>query len=315
MMHIGVQIEPQFGYKFEDVVEICESALDSGIRKVWFSDHFMLNKEATERVLLDPWLTMAALVREIEDVHVGSLVFCNSYRNPALHAKMGATLDVLSEGRFDFGFGAGWKKVEYNAYGYRYPSDHERIDQLIEAIQIVRGAWTQEVFSFRGDHYQVEDLISYPKPVQSPHPPIIVGTMYGRSRMVEVAAKYGDGINLAWAFGYREAKTIFDRIDEIQRSSGIDPTCYRRTLGYWTRVFDSEEQIEDAVTSGAKERAIQVEEYRKRVASALWGTPESIKERLLQCRELGATDVVLMFPYGREKDQMQKLGPITESLR
>jgi alkanesulfonate monooxygenase SsuD/methylene tetrahydromethanopterin reductase-like flavin-dependent oxidoreductase (luciferase family) len=314
-MDLGIQIEPQFGYRYEDVVEISESALDSGFRKVWFSDHFMLNKDATDRVLLDPWLTMAALVRENQNIHVGSLVFCNSYRNPALHAKMGATLDVLSEGRFDFGFGAGWKEIEYEAYGYRYAPNHERIDQFIEAIQIVRGAWTERVFSFQGTHYQVKDLISYPKPVQTPHPPIIVGTMYGRRRMVDTAARYGDGINLAWAFGHSQAKAIFDRIETIQRSLGRDRGRFRHTLGYWSSVFDSDDEIEDAIAKGAKERGIGTEEYGHRVASAMWGTPESIKERLLECRRLGVSDVILMLPYGREKEQMQKLSSVAASLR
>ena len=313
-MEIGIQIEPQFGFSFDDITRISSVGLNTGFRKVWFSDHFMLDKSATDKVLLDPWLSMAALVRENPETHVGSLVFCNSYRNPALHAKMGATLDVLSEGRFDFGFGAGWKRIEYEAYGYTFPHDNERIDQLVEGIQIIRGAWTENLYNFTGKHYTVKDLISYPKPVQKPHPPIIVGTMYGRSRMVEVAARYGDGINLAWAFDLETVKGIFGKIDNVLKKTDRETSGYRKTLGYWTRVFESEGQIDEAIHSNAKKRGIPEEEYRKRVESALWGTPESIRGRLREYKDAGASDVILMFPHQQETQQMEMLGPVLSNL-
>ncbi|MHA1246437.1 MAG: LLM class flavin-dependent oxidoreductase [Candidatus Thorarchaeota archaeon] len=120
-MRIGVQIEPQFGFTYDRIQEIAEHALLTGFSALRFSDHFMLNKDATDRVLLDPWLTMAALVRDVDDIRVGTLVACNSYRSPALHAKIAATLDVISEGRLEFGIGAGWKEIEYRAYGYDFP--------------------------------------------------------------------------------------------------------------------------------------------------------------------------------------------------
>jgi alkanesulfonate monooxygenase SsuD/methylene tetrahydromethanopterin reductase-like flavin-dependent oxidoreductase (luciferase family) len=257
---------------------------------------------------------MASLVCKNPEIRVGSLVFCNSYRNPALHAKMGATLDILSQGRFDFGIGAGWKKMEYRAYGYEFPSDHERIDQLVEALQIIRGAWTQERFTFHGDHYHVEDLISSPKPVRIPHPPIIVGTMYGRPRMVEVAAKHADGINLAWAFDAKTASSIFEIIDEIRKKEGLDES-FRRTLGYWTRTFSSDDEMEEAISTRAKKRGIAVEESQKQVSSALWGTPERLREKALAFREMDVSDLVLMFPHRDECSQIEMLGPTLLDLR
>ena len=158
-MRFGVQIEPQFGFNYNDVLEIADKALGNGFEVVWFSDHFMLDADATDRVLLDPWLLMAALVRDNDKIRVGSLVFCSSYRMPALHAKMAATIDVLSNGRLEFGIGAGWKKLEYNAYGYEFPDFPTRAEQLEEAIEIIRGAWTQDKFTFEGKHYQVRSHV------------------------------------------------------------------------------------------------------------------------------------------------------------
>ncbi|MFW9815222.1 MAG: LLM class flavin-dependent oxidoreductase, partial [Candidatus Thorarchaeota archaeon] len=175
-MRFGVQIEPQFGFEYNDVLDVSEKALENGFEVTWFSDHFMLDADATDKVLLDPWLIMTTLVRDNSKIRVGSLVFCNSYRNPALLAKMGATIDVLSNGRLEFGIGAGWKELEYKAYGYDFPEFPIRMKQLTEAIQIIRGAWTEEKFTFKGDYYSVEELVSYPKPVQKPHPTIWVGS-------------------------------------------------------------------------------------------------------------------------------------------
>jgi alkanesulfonate monooxygenase SsuD/methylene tetrahydromethanopterin reductase-like flavin-dependent oxidoreductase (luciferase family) len=122
-MEYGVQIEPQFGFDYDTILDIANESLNSGFNSIWFSDHFMLNKDAIDKVLLDPWLIMAALAQDTDDIRLGSLVFCNSYRQPAIHAKMGSTLDVLSNGRLEFGIGAGWKEIEYEAYGYNFPSD------------------------------------------------------------------------------------------------------------------------------------------------------------------------------------------------
>ncbi|MFX1244253.1 MAG: LLM class flavin-dependent oxidoreductase [Promethearchaeota archaeon] len=167
-MNFGVQIEPQFGYNFEDITYIADMALKYGYSTLWFSDHFMLDKNATDRVLLDPWLLMVALTQQNPTIRVGSMVFCQSYRNPALTAKMAATLDVLSKGRLEFGIGAGWKEIEYNAYGYPFPDAKTRINQLADAVQIIRGIWANERFTYQGKYYQVNDVISYPKPLQRP---------------------------------------------------------------------------------------------------------------------------------------------------
>jgi len=113
-------------------------------------------------------LLMAALSRDNEEIRIGSLVFCNNYRHPALHAKMGATLDVLTNGTLEFGIGAGWKEIEYNAYGYNFPPDMVRIRQLEESIQIIRKIWTENKPSFDGEYYHLDQLVSHPKPVQKP---------------------------------------------------------------------------------------------------------------------------------------------------
>ncbi len=254
------------------------------------------------------------MTREVDEIRVGGLVFCNSYRQPALHAKMGATLDVLSDGRLEFGIGAGWKKLEYKAYGYPYPSDRTRIEQLTEAIQIIRGAWTEERFTFHGKYYAVENLISFPKPVQKPHPTIWVGTMKAQSRMLSVAAHYGDGLNIAWRFSPDDCRRIYSELDELIQEAGRRPGDVKRSVGLWSHIFTSRSEMERQISKSAKERGVPVKEYRKRVSSALWRTVDDVIERLKEYAALGVSHVILMLPRGQEMEQVTLIGDAASKL-
>lgn len=302
-----MQIEPQFGYTFNDVSAITEVALANGFSTIWFSDHFMLDKNSTDRVLLDPWLLMTALTQQNKKIRVGSLVFCQSYRNPALTAKMAATLDVLSGGRLEFGIGAGWKEIEYKAYGYSFPSAKTRINQMIEAIQIIRGIWTSERFTFTGNHYQVEDVIASPKPLQKPMP-IWVGAQNGKELMLRATAKYGDGINIAWMSTPDDLATRFTRLAELCNKYGRDTSDIQKSLGLWTRIFNTEEEKEAAVAENAKTRNISTEEYRERIDKALWGTANQILARLREFEAIGVEHLVFMFPHKQELNQIKNFG-------
>ncbi len=306
-MEFGVQVEPQFGFSFDEVINIADAALGSGFSTVWFSDHFMLDTESTDRVLLDPWLLMTALVMMNKQVRVGSLVFSQSYRNPALTAKMAATLDVLSDGRLEFGIGAGWKEMEYKAYGFEFPDVMTRIDQLAEAIQIIRGIWEHERFSFKGTHYSVEDVLSVPKPIQQPMK-VWVGAAAGKRKMLRLTAKYGDGINLAWAYSPADCVPKFRRLDKYCQREGRDPSEMMKSVGLWTRFFESEEDIETAIKENAAKRGVSEQEYRERVSSSLWGTAEQMLERIQEYERIGVTHLILMFPPKQEGEQIRSMG-------
>ncbi len=306
-MEFGVQIEPQFGYTFDNVSKITDVALKTGFSTVWFSDHFMLDKDATDRILLEPWLLMTALTQQNSKVRVGSMVFCQSYRNPALTAKMAATLDVLSNGRLEFGIGAGWKEIEYKAYGYPFPKPMTRINELADTVQIIRGIWTNERFTFKGKHYQVDEVISYPKPVQDPMP-IWIGAQNGKEYMLRLTAKHGDGINIAWMTTPEDLDRRFQRLTHLAKKYGRDTSDIQKSVGLWTRIFKSEEEMEEAIIENAKERNISVDEYRERVAQALWGTPDYMVKRLREFMKVGVTHFIFMFPHEQELAQIKVLG-------
>jgi alkanesulfonate monooxygenase SsuD/methylene tetrahydromethanopterin reductase-like flavin-dependent oxidoreductase (luciferase family) len=137
------------------------------------------------------------------------MVLCQSFRNPGLLGKMAATLQYLSGGRYTLGLGAGWHAEEYAAYGYDFPPNPTRVEQLEETIQVIRALWTQSPATFKGKHYRVSGAYCHPRP--SPHPPLIVGAF--RPRMLRLAAQYADGWNVSStsARAYQSLAAAFDR--------------------------------------------------------------------------------------------------------
>jgi probable F420-dependent oxidoreductase len=185
----GIFVE-QEGLTFEEISQLARVAEAEGLDSVWLEDHFFF----TSRPLLECFTTLTALARLTEEIRLGTLVICNSYRNPALVAKMAATIDHLSMGRLCLGIGAGWHREEYEAYGYEFPPPGARVSQLEEALQVILSLWTQERSTFEGRWYSLKEALCDPKPVQKPHPPIWVGG--GKPRILRIAARWADGVNL-----------------------------------------------------------------------------------------------------------------------
>jgi len=116
-----------------------------------------------------------ALAKATRRLRLGQIVTCNSYRQPSHLAKIASILDVVSNGRLEFGIGAGWYEHEYLGYGYEFRRASVRIGMLEEAVQIIKSLWTEEVTNFEGRYYRLKEAYNYPKPVQTPHPPILIG--------------------------------------------------------------------------------------------------------------------------------------------
>src|SRR5256884_8860224 len=139
---------------YETLTRWAQTADQSGYDTVWIPDHF-ITAPPSQAMVFECWTMAAALARDTKRVRIGQMVTGNSYRNPALQAKMASTLDVLSHGRLTFGIGAGWYAYEYKAYGYEYPDDATRLRHLREGIQIILKMWHDEEAYFEGNYYQV----------------------------------------------------------------------------------------------------------------------------------------------------------------
>jgi len=139
-----------------------------------------------------PALTAAALATTT--LRVGTTVFDNDFRHPAMLAKEIATIDVLSDGRFEVGLGAGWKKEEYDQVGIPFDPPGTRVGRLEETVRVLKGLWADGPLTFTGQHYTIQALESFPKPVQRPHPPIFIGA--GGKRLLSFAAQEADIIGI-----------------------------------------------------------------------------------------------------------------------
>lgn len=300
----GVQIEPQFGYNFQQIYDICQSAELNNFNTAWFSDHFMMTKDSSDLTSYECFTAMMAAVSRTKKLRIGALVFCNSYRHPAVLAKQIASLDHFSNGRIDFGYGSGWKELEYNAYGIEYPSAGIRIKQLAEGIDVIRALWKDEYANYSGNYYNLKNAISFPKPLQNPVP-IWVGTMEAKPKMLELAAKQADGINIAWSFAPDVYQEKLQRIDEFCEKYGRDPSTLMKSYGVWTRIYESEEEKEKIFKEVAEKRGFTLDHVYERYSGSLHGTINEIKEKLRKYKKLGITHFVFMFPGDQETKSME----------
>jgi len=189
-MHIGVVL-PQVGADWEQVVEAARHAEEVGADSVWVIDHLL--GFPPQRGILEAWTVMSAVAASTSRVEIGAQVLCQSFRNPALLAKMAATLDRVSNGRLRMLIGAGWFEQEYRQYNYDFPAPGVRIGELRDTIRILRGLLApHESFSYEGSHHSVSGASNLPLPVQQPLPIEIGGA---GDRLMRTVAFMGDGWN------------------------------------------------------------------------------------------------------------------------
>jgi F420-dependent oxidoreductase-like protein len=294
-MKISVHIEPQLGYTYNDIVTLAKAAEDSGFCRFTVSDHFFGPVQGREVQSHDAWTTLALLVPQTERIRLGTLVTSQSYRNPALLAKIVASLDNASNGRIDLGIGAGWKDSEYKAYGYPFPSAKERVTQLKEAIQIINLLWTEKRPSFDGNFYRIRETMFLPKPVQKPRVPIWVGSKKLKAPMMEeTVARYADGIDCV-------ETTIIDFLEKKER--------VRRMCEKVGRDFEELRWSVSKTAGVIGEDSDDFEEKLKEITKQDWiwsaGGPESVKRKYLETlssKEIGGTMPVVIEKLSEFKD-------------
>jgi alkanesulfonate monooxygenase SsuD/methylene tetrahydromethanopterin reductase-like flavin-dependent oxidoreductase (luciferase family) len=189
-MHIGVVL-PQVGVDWDDVLDAAQHADEVGADSVWVIDHVLGFPPPAG--ILEAWTLMSALAAATRRVQIGAQVHCQSFRNPALFAKMAATLDRVSKGRLRVLMGAGWYQAEYEAFGWDFPSPGVLIEELRETITILKGLLgPNSRFTFEGKHYRTHEATNLPLPVQQPLPIELGG---GRDRLLRTVARMADGWN------------------------------------------------------------------------------------------------------------------------
>ena len=187
--------------------------LDSAFHSVWVGDNFNLQHyTAIDAPMLECLTTITYLSTKYPNYDYGSLVLCNAFRNPALLAKMTSILSLLMKQQFILGIGAGWNQQEFQMYGYQFPSTKTRVQQLEEAVQIIKGLWTEDDFTFDGKYHRVQNAYCNPKPVKTP--PIMIGGS-GEKKTLRLVAKYADACNIVLRPPSEDFGNLYRPHDEI----------------------------------------------------------------------------------------------------
>jgi len=206
-------------------VDLARHAEALGFESAWVFDHFTTVPDPTDEITFESFSTLSALAMATERVRLGHMVICTGFRNPALTAKMGSTIDVISGGRFELGIGAGWKKDEWEAYGYGFPPIGERMDAFGDDLEVITRMFAPGRASYEGRHAHVRGAINIPKGIQQPRIPIIVGGN-GERRTAGYAIKFADELN----YVFLEPDEIAKRMVEVRQrceEEGRDPSTLR----------------------------------------------------------------------------------------
>lgn len=286
---IAERKELKRAFSYQETRDIAQWAENSGFDSLWLYDHLLYRDEEKETIgIWECWTFLSALAEATRRVDLGTLVTCNSFRNPALLAKMAVTLDEVSHGRLILGIGAGWNRPEYDAFGFPY--DH-RVSRLEEALQIIRPLFKEGRVDFEGKYYQARNCEIRPPGPRACGPPLMVGG-FGK-RMLSLTAQYAD----LWNTGYLGLPETLNQprseLLEACREAGRDPASLGVTAmiaAYYPGLGPEPEGFDNPPLSG---------------------TPAEIAQAMLGYEKAGVEHIMLhLIPY-----RLETIGQLEEALR
>ena len=269
---------------YERIVAIAKAADDASYEALMCPDH-LTTIPPSHAPLFDAWTLMTSLARETSRVRLGQLVTANSYRNPALAAKMASTLDVLSHGRLTFGIGAGWWEPDYIQYGYEFGTPGQRLDRLGEAVAIIRAMWTEKETTFEGKYYQVHGAVNEPKGVQRPHIPMLIAGG-GEKKTLRLVARYADACNILDSPEVAERK--FAVLRQHCADVGRDYETINRTVTTAVIIAGTDAEARALVPPGSSFA------FPGDLASyGLIGTVDTVKQRIAAFEDAGVQELII----------------------
>jgi len=302
-MELRIFTEPQQGATYDQLLAVAKEAERLGFGAFFRSDHYVAMGDGDGWPgPTDAWTTLAGLARETTSIRLGTLVSSATFRLPGPLAITVAQVDAMSGGRIELGLGTGWFEAEHRAYGIPFPSLGERFERLDEQLTVITGLWTTRRgarFDFAGRHYQLTGSPALPKPVQSPHPPIIVGGA-GKSRTPRLAATFAAEYNVPFHRSDATA-TSFDTVRRACEAAGRDPES----------IVMSAAQVVCCAgdAAGLARRAARigrpVDELRE---EGLCGSPAEVVEKLQRFSGIGAGRIYLQLLDLDDLDHLRLLG-------
>ena len=284
--------DPVKQYEFSKSISVTADTI--GFDSIYAYDHFIpFYSDDRNKNIFECFTLLSALAAITERIKIGQIVTCNSYRNPSFLAKMLSTLDVISKGRVELGIGAGWYEQEYTAYGYHFPSNVSRIKQLDESVSIIKAMWKEKHTSFEGKYYRIKEAICNPKPIQKPHPIIMIGGS-GEKYLLKVVAKHADRYNLFFGTP-NDMKTKISVLKEHCKSIGRDYKEIQYSIVLPCIIKDTDQEVNQVLVQ-YKRKDKTLEEYLQYlIGGVAVGTPEKVLQGLEKYIDIGVTHIILHF--------------------
>ena len=294
-MKYGYSIRDHFNpLSYPDTRDLALKLERLGFEAVHVTDHFQNNTVP----YLEAVTLLAALAAVTHTIKLGHVVLCNSYRNPAVTAKIISTLDNISNGRVLMWLGAGWLQPEYKAYGFPFPSPKRRVDELEESLALYKKLFTEDVTDFVGKFWKLERNRNYPKPIQKPYPQIVLGT--NGKRMIDIACREADGINFTYPDPrnrLEKMSTIISYIKEKLKKYDRDPSTFE--ISSFCPVFLAQDQEN-------LEKLRRTHKIMKRNFSNMFsGTIEGLKEKITEAENFGLDKMVFNLEQSGVEDPLE----------
>jgi F420-dependent oxidoreductase-like protein len=293
-MRVALMIEGQEGVSWDEWLALAQACEEHGIETLFRSDHYLSGSHPHERAAHDAWSTLAGLAARTARLRLGSLVSPVTFRHPSLLANAVSTVDHISGGRVELGMGAGWMREEHEAFGFPFPPLRERVEMLREQIEIVHRLWTEDHVTFEGEHYRLRDCSALPKPLQEPHPRILVGGSAKPGTAIP-AALFADEYNTPAATP-DECRERRRALDDACEDVGRDPKTLAMSVMTGFVLGENDEELLEN-TRRILERwgsdlspAEALARYKSR---GLAGTPGQLVEGLKRLEEAGVERVML----------------------
>ena len=276
---------------YDQVLALAQHVERTGWDGIWYADHFMPNAEDTSTPWPEAWITLAALGAQVPRLRVGSLVSGNTYRHPAVLAKMAATLDHITNGRVVLGIGSGWQENEHRQYGIPFYTVGERLRRMDEACTVIKSLFTESSSNFDGEFYQLQNATLEPKPVQNPLPLLIGGG--GEKVTLKLTAQHADEWNVWGDPSILEHKMAI--LDAHCAELGRDPAAIKRTAVALLFMSDDQDYLQ-------KMRDAKLQQPH------LIGTVEDIRSLVAEYEAIGVDEVIVPdFTLG---DREQKIATL-----
>jgi F420-dependent oxidoreductase-like protein len=280
----------------------------SGWDAACVTDHFMPNTPDRTGDVMECWTTLAALAPLTSRMRIGTIVAGNTYRHPAVLAKMAAQVDIVSGGRLICGLGAAWQQNEHEAYGIPFYTVQERLARLDEACQVLKALWTQERSTFKGRYYELRDAPLAPKPVQRPHPELMIGGG-GEKVTLKIVAKHADHWNV-WG-GPEVLARKGALLDGYCQAAGRDPRSIERSANMALLFADDRAEIDKLYAALTKRFGMAEAVARD---TMLAGSPGEIRDKVGRLREAGVDTVFIPTLFMKDPRPaldrfMKEIGP------